>query len=221
MTLRCKSFFEQWTCRELTVASVNEIFDPDKVDDVYSQDPDIRADGIALDKATNYGVVRLELLEEIYAAMYSYRIRYEDETDWPRQILPHRTVTGMSERKGGSLTGVQLHVRNESGAYNAHGHSATETLDVDLVVVASGYQRNAHEEMLKGIERLKPADSDRAAGWSVNRDYSVKFAGGAVEKDAGIWLQGCNEGTHGLSDTLLSILATRGGEMVENIFGGR
>jgi L-ornithine N5-oxygenase len=32
-------------------------------------------------------------------------------------------------------------------------------------------------------------------------------------------LQGCNESTHGLSDTLLSILATRGGEMVNSIFG--
>jgi L-ornithine N5-oxygenase len=33
-------------------------------------------------------------------------------------------------------------------------------------------------------------------------------------------LQGCNEKTHGLSDSLLSILAVRGGEMVESIFGG-
>jgi L-ornithine N5-monooxygenase len=193
---------------------VNEIFDPDKVDDIYSQDSNTRADGIALDKATNYGVVRLELLEEIYSAMYSYRIRYKSEKDWPHQILNHRAVTGMSDRKGG----VQLHVRNDTGLYTAKGISPDESLDVDLVVVASGYQRNAHEDMLRGLEEMKLGQT---AGWDVNRDYSVKFAEGAVAKDAGVWLQGCNEATHGLSDTLLSILAIRGGEMVDSIFGTR
>lgn len=153
--------------------------------------------------------------------MYSYRIRYDDEKDWPHQILNHRTVTGMSERKGASLQGVQLHLQNESGKYLAHGDSAEEKLNVDLVVVASGYRRNAHEDMLRELEQLRPAHSTRSAKWEVNRDYSVKFADGVVDSDAGVWLQGCNEGTHGLSDTLLSILATRGGEMVENIFGDR
>ncbi len=55
--------------------------------------------------------------------------------------------------------------------------------------------------------------------WGINRDYSVKFEPGSVHEDAGIWLQGCNESTHGLSDTLLSILAVRAGELVESIFG--
>jgi L-ornithine N5-oxygenase len=53
----------------------------------------------------------------------------------------------------------------------------------------------------------------------VGRDYSVHFEQGTVQPDAGIFLQGCNEKTHGLSDTLLSILAVRGGEMVDRIFG--
>lgn len=60
---------------------VNEIFDPERVNDVYSQDPYIRADGLALDKGTNYGVVRLELLEEIYSDLYSQKIQYSNESD--------------------------------------------------------------------------------------------------------------------------------------------
>ncbi|KAK5169887.1 uncharacterized protein LTR77_005865 [Saxophila tyrrhenica] len=197
---------------------VNEIFDPNRVDDVYSQDPETRADGIASDKATNYGVVRLELLEELYTLLYSYRIRYSSEDQWPHQILNHRSVTGMNDAVDGQ-PGVQLHVRNNTGAHHADGKSRSEVLDVDLVVVASGYQRNAHEEMLQGIEQLRQQGKDGSSSWEVNRDYSIKFQDGVVERDAGIWLQGCNEGTHGLSDTLLSILATRGGEMVESIFG--
>lgn len=202
----------------LTADSVNEIFDPDRVDDVYSQPPEIRADGLTLDRGTNYGVVRLELLEEIYSTLYSYRIQYDDERDWPQQILAHRTVTGMQDVETKQRSRIQLQVQNNSGSYHAHHNSREETLDVDLVVVASGYQRNAHEEMLQSLNHLKPADeTDRS--WKVNRDYSVDFEPGSVADDAGIWLQGCNESTHGLSDTLLSILAVRGGEMVNSIFG--
>lgn len=74
---------------------------------------------------------------------------------------------------------------------------------------------------------------------AVGRDYKVKFSPGAVADESGIWLQGCCEGTHGvrlprpcrctcavadrsllqLSDTLLSVLATRSGEIVRSIFG--
>ncbi|KAK7997735.1 fungal specific transcription factor [Apiospora arundinis] len=33
----------------------------------------------------------------------------------------------------------------------------------------------------------------------VRRDYGVEFAPGKVAKGSGIWLQGCNEKTHGPS----------------------
>jgi L-ornithine N5-oxygenase len=48
----------------------------------------------------------------------------------------------------------------------------------------------------------------------------VQFEEGTVAPGAGIYLQGCNEQTHGLADSLLSILSVRGGEMVDTIFGG-
>ena len=199
--------------------SVNEIFDHERVEDVYSQDPQTRANGLELDKGTNYGVVRLELLEEIYSAMYSYKIQYEEERDWPQQILSHRTVTGMSDVNVGGEPAVQLHIEDDSGNYYAKRRSKREILDVDLVVVASGYQRDAHEDMLSGLRHLMPSTDSKIDRWEVGRDYGIKFKDGTVQPDAGIWLQGCNESTHGLSDTLLSILATRGGEMVKNIFG--
>ena len=185
---------------------------------MYSQDPHTRAEGISLARGTNYGVVRLELLEAIYASLYSYRIQYKNEDDWPQQILNHLAVTGMSDVELSGEQAVRLHIENECGKYHADQKSRSESLDVDLVVVASGYRRDAHEEMLEGLKHLM-LPGDRAGRWQLNRDYSVKFGEGAVESDAGIWLQGCNESTHGLSDTLLSILATRGGEIVEGIFG--
>ena len=198
---------------------MNEIFDPDRVDHVYSQDPRIRAHGIKLDRTTNYGVVGLDLLEEIYSDIYSYRIQYQDKGDWPQEILTYRTVTGMTDIQHNGEHAVRLHVQNDSGAYHTHSASTNETLDVDLVVVASGYSRDAHGEMLNGLKQLMPNVNDLDDRWKVRRDYSIQFKEGAVQSSAGIWLQGCNESTHGLSDTLLSILATRGGEMVQSIFG--
>lgn len=54
---------------------------------------------------------------------------------------------------------------------------------------------------------------------NVDRDYKLRFRDGVCEDGCGIWLQGVCEGTHGLSDSLLSILAVRAGEVVESVFG--
>ena len=123
----------------------------------------------------------------------------------------------MSDIQDQGQAAIRLHIENNAGTYYAHKKSTTETLDVDLVVVASGYRRDAHEEMLANLNHLKPT-KDITSKWTVERDYGIKFDAGKVQSDAGVWLQGCNESTHGLSDSLLSILAVRGGEMVQSVF---
>lgn len=198
---------------------VNEIFDPNRVDDVYSQDPELRKREIARDKATNYSVVRLELLEHMYDMMYSYRIQYDNEEQWPLRILNHCTVTGVSDCKTDDNFAMNVHFQDSSSDYCARKGSGSETIAADLVVVATGYQRDAHEDILRSLRHLMPGGDMGGKRWSVRRDYSVEFADSAVGSDAGVWLQGCNEQTHGLSDSLLSILANRGGEMVSRIFG--
>ena len=202
------------------VRSVNEIFDADRVDDIFSQDPKIRSTALALDRSTNYGVVRLELLEKIYARLYSYRVNHRCEEEWPQRILNHRTVVGVSDCNIDDKAAVKMHIKDDSGAFCADKKKARdEALTADLVVLASGYVRSAHEDLLKGLKHLRPQANSSTKSWTVNRDYSVEFMKGYVQRDAGVWLQGCNESTHGLSDTLLSILAVRGGEMVDSIFG--
>lgn len=200
---------------KLIFCSVNEVFNPEKVDDIFAQEASLRADALNSDKATNYGVVRLELLEKIYEEMYSYKIQYSSEEQWPHRILNHRSVTGMRDVTIDGKPQVQLEIENSSGQYTVNKVSRQETVTADLIIVATGYLRNSHEEMLSSLRHLSPSSK----GWAVNRDYAVEFTPNSVQKDAGIWLQGCNEKTHGLSDSLLSILAIRGGELVESIFG--
>ncbi|GAM88066.1 hypothetical protein ANO11243_060960 [Dothideomycetidae sp. 11243] len=187
---------------------VNEIFDPDRTDEVYQTPAERRAVNLLADKATNYGVVRIELLEHIYEDLYTQRIIHgNDEHAWPRRIMANTMVEGLQE--GDEKAPLLLRLRSTDQ------HQLESQLAVDVVFVASGYERDMHEDLLKDCRSLLPSSSDK---FDVQRDYSVRFAEGKVGSDAGVWLQGCNEKTHGLSDTLLSVLAVRGGEIVNSIF---
>ncbi|EHL01090.1 putative L-ornithine 5-monooxygenase [Glarea lozoyensis 74030] len=185
---------------------VNEIFDPDRVDGIYSQDPTVRAAALSLDRGTNYGVVRLELLEHLYEKLYLQRMKSSDQETWRCRILPNRMVVSAEPSTGSS---VLLRFQCKDGG--------EEEMEADYVFAATGYRRNVHEDMLGSVRDLVVEEGGKMG---VRRDYGVRFTEGSVDEGAGVWLQGCNEGTHGLSDTLLSILAVRGGELVDSIFGG-
>lgn len=164
---------------------------------------------IAIEKATNYSVVRLELIEEIYNTMYVQRVRNPDETQWQHRILSERAI-GRIEHHNPSQR-MRVHVKPLEGK-----SEGKEVLEVDALMVATGYLRDAHEQLLEQVRSLRPAGQD---AWMAGRDYRVALDDERVSGDAGIWLQGCNEKTHGLSDSLLSILAVRGGEIVNSVFG--
>lgn len=191
---------------------MNEIFNPEHVDQLYVQSPEVRIAAIAQNKSTNYGVVRLELLEKIYGTIYEQRIKTNEEEKWQHRILPFRHVTDFEELPERGR--IRLQVRNDSSGFGESERSTMETLNVNAVFAATGYTRTAHKDLLRPAEHLRTGEE-----WNVTRNYRVQFEPGKVSEDSGVWLQGCNETTHGLSDSLLSILATRAGEVVESIFG--
>ncbi|SPO04727.1 related to L-ornithine N5-hydroxylase [Cephalotrichum gorgonifer] len=209
---------------------VNTIFNPSFIDHIHSKPLTHRTRFLTDAKATNYSVVRLQLIESIYEHMYSQRRDIgPDETRWPHRIRGGYGLVDATPNP--SSDGVQLKIAPIEQREAGEGE---ETLDFDLVISATGYRRDAHLELLRDTYGLLPAVSAKKGagmdGWEVSaegqtrrlearRNYGVKFAEGAVEAGSGVWLQGCNERTHGLSDTLLSVLAVRAGEMVESIFG--
>ncbi|KAI9757934.1 MAG: hypothetical protein M4579_003270 [Chaenotheca gracillima] len=198
---------------------VNEIFDPERVDGLFEQSDEARQAAITEDRSTNYGVVRLELLEKIYEDLYTQRLLHEDEESWQHRILPQRIVESVEDTFHDDRLVLNIREAN-CAAPKRKGVAFGETMEVDVLLVATGYARNAHEEMLESCRHLRPAQDKESEEWKVARNYRVQMDQEKVHKNSGIWLQGCNENTHGLSDTLLSILATRGGEMVESLFPG-
>ncbi|PNY25583.1 L-ornithine N(5)-monooxygenase [Tolypocladium capitatum] len=217
---------------------VNSVFNPEYVDNLFPKSAKYRDNLLTEARATNYGVVRLDLIEELYERMYDQRREMgADERQWPHRILGGRQITSIEPRGEGVELKVQ---RLRDGTLDGLVDAADEeTLEADLVIAATGYQRTAHVEMLRGAWNLLPKSQPCGlefgrgiSGWNVEteqgerkmavgRDYRVKFSPGAVADESGIWLQGCCEGTHGLSDSLLSVLATRSGEIVESIFGDK
>ncbi|KAL9109038.1 MAG: hypothetical protein Q9227_006278 [Pyrenula ochraceoflavens] len=218
---------------------VNEIFDPSRVDPFFEQSTPQRTHALEADKSTNYGVVRLELLETIYADLYHQRIKTPNERDWQHRILRSRAVQDVQQsvpsNKEAPLRLTLANLEDPS--------QPPETLQADAIIVATGYSRDSHNSLLTNIEPLRahfPTTTTTTTTtatnhnetlnghtstklpptpWRVSRNYKLQLDASKVSPNAGIWLQGCNESTHGLSDTLLSILATRGGEIVESIFG--
>lgn len=194
---------------------VNEVFDPERVDGIFAEGEELRARRIEADKATNYGVVRLGLLEHLYERFYMQRLQSPDESEWRFRMRTNRKVVQAEELVGSGK--VLLRLGKVVEDVTAGGE---EELLVDAVFVATGYERNAHEGMLVKTRGLlsETAEGSKEKRFPVRRDYRIAFDEAKIAATAGVWLQGCNESTHGLSDTLLSILAVRGGELVQSMF---
>jgi L-ornithine N5-oxygenase len=141
-----------------------------------------------MDRGTNYGVVRLSLLEHLYEKMYMQRLQTPDETKWRCRIIPNRTVLSASQSSNSSVL-LRLGESDQNSRVE-------EDLEVDHVFTATGYVRNAHENMLSQVSGLLPKGEGK---FNVGRDYRVAFDDSKVDRGAGVWLQGCNEGTHGVS----------------------
>lgn len=157
---------------------------------------DMRKTAINQDRATNYGVVRLELLERLYDEMYVQRLHSEDESTWKFKIHPRQEIISGSSHDQKSK--IEARIQNLRT-----GEIQEESRIFDLVMVATGYERNMHEYMLENAKWMMP--QEHRTRTLVNRDYSVKFEEGRVSKDAGVWLQGCNESTHGVSSYIPAI----------------
>jgi L-ornithine N5-monooxygenase len=156
----------------------------------------------------------MELIERIYGEMYIQRIKTPIEREWQHRILPRRMISKIEHDNPQGPIRIQISPIAEDGS--GVGDGSPETLEVDALMLATGYVRNAHETLLEQVQTLRPQGHNE---WRVGRDYAVHLDRNKVSTKAGIWLQGCNENTHGLSDSLLSVLATRGGEIVESILG--
>ncbi|WP_369959640.1 lysine N(6)-hydroxylase/L-ornithine N(5)-oxygenase family protein [Pseudomonas benzenivorans] len=175
---------------------INEIFDPGYTDLIYQQPEAMRQQLIRSFSHTNYSVVNLDLIERVYQDLYLQRV-----TGKVRQhLLANRQI---QEVRAG-VEGIALNLLDRQ-------HHAREVREFDGVILATGYRRDGYKRLLEGV-----------AGYlgegEVERSYRLPSREGF---HPGIFLQGCCEASHGLSDTLLSVLSVRSQEVVDALIDGR
>ncbi|TPQ24998.1 SidA/IucD/PvdA family monooxygenase, partial [Cupriavidus pinatubonensis] len=172
---------------------VNEVFSPEFTDLVFQQNGSERERLVNEYHNTNYSVVDLDLIERIYGIFYRQKVS---------GIARHafRTLTTVEKATAGPL-GVELALRN-----NATGETSLNPYDA--VVLATGYERQMHRQLLAPL-------ADYMGDFEVSRDYRIITD---ERCKAGIYMQGFSQASHGLSDTLLSILPIRADEIAASLY---
>lgn len=149
---------------------------------------------------TNYAVVDRPLIEQIYEMLYLQRI---DGT--PRHALLANSAIEAAVRTADGR--IELTLRDRMSG-------ATRIERFDALVLATGYRRDTHSALLEG---LAPHLGDALTRGDVTRDYLLATPEHFAPR---IYLQGCCEDSHGLSDTLLSVLARRADEICASLENG-
>ncbi|MDR6599846.1 lysine/ornithine N-monooxygenase [Achromobacter deleyi] len=173
---------------------MNEIFNAEHTDYIYSRPPAERAGLLSEAWHTNYSAPDVELIERIYNVFYQQQVTRQARHQLRRrcQVDAVEVVDGAD----GDDQGVALTL------FDRDTHRS-EVVRYDAVILATGYVRDHHKQLLAP---LAPYLEDHA----IDRHYRLRAD--ARLKPA-IYVQGGSETTHGISDSLLSILAIRSQEI--------
>lgn len=169
---------------------VNEIFDPSEAR-TFRQSPAKRRAALLADlAATNYAVADADLIDRIYGLFYAQEVAGDTR-------LGLRRETGLRFARA-EAGGVRLGLAGPGGEASAR---------YDWVVLATGYRRNIGASVMAD---LAPWIAEMVPG----ADYRLPTRPGFAP---GLFVQGYSEATHGLSDTLLSVLALRAEEIAASL----
>jgi len=167
---------------------VNEIFNTDFVDYVYSRKPVERQELLREFRHTNYASPDLDLIQQIFKVIYEQKVKAQTR----HRILPRHEIREVRADEDG----VHLTLHDLNGGQSS-------TVRYDAVVLATGYDRQRHKTVLGALAAY-------LGDFEVDRQYRVKTS---PDFQPAIFLQGASEPTHGLSDTLLSVTAVRTGDI--------
>ncbi|MEV0031507.1 SidA/IucD/PvdA family monooxygenase [Nocardia sp. NPDC050793] len=179
----------------------NEVYDPVAVDDYYFGSADSKSLFWRYHKNTNYSVVDSDVADSLYQR------KYDDEVSGVNR-LSFVTLTRITEARD-SGGGVHLGLRSVRTG-------SDYDMNVDTLVCATGYGPMNPGRLLHRLDPYLLRDDD--GRYRIDRDYRIVTA---PELQCGIYLQGGTEHTHGLSSSLLSSIAVRGGEITESIVKAR
>jgi hypothetical protein len=166
------------------------------VDHFYSAPGDVKRMLLDYHGSTNYSVVDLDLIDELYRRAYQERVRGAERL----RILNASRLLELTERPGGVRAVVEFLPTGER-----------TVLGADAIICATGYRSR---DPLTLLGELTEYCARRPDGTPViDRDYRLATP---ANVRCGIYVQGATEHTHGLSSTLLSNTAVRADEITRS-----
>jgi L-ornithine N5-oxygenase len=180
----------------------NELFYPSFVDEFHAARPEARAQLLREMHRSNYAGLAPSMLDTLYREMYLERLT---GTERLRMVTMAEIVETRLDPHGGPDGDVVLVLADRRTGQ-------LRDLRCDTVLLGTGFAPRM-PRMVEGLARslgLPEATVDRA--------YRMRTPDTVT---AGCYLQGVNEATHGIADSLLSVLAVRSGEIVADLLARR
>jgi L-ornithine N5-oxygenase len=180
----------------------NELFYPSFVDEFHAAPPEARTQLLREMHRTNYAGLSPAMLDTLYQQMYLERLTGSER-------LQMITMTDIVDARldgddGGSGDVVLTLADRRTGQ--------RRELRCDTVLLGTGFVPGM-PRMVQGL-----AESVGLTEATVDRTYRMRVPETVT---AGCYLQGVNEATHGIADSLLSVLAARAGEIVADLSARR
>jgi len=175
---------------------VNEMFSSAEARAFYEADPAHKLAIREEQRGTNYGVIDADVLRELYSMAYASEVRGE------RLLSLHRHTQVVSAVEEDDHVDIVMEDRCTH---------ARQALRCDAVVFATGYTRRLDPEIYGEVLPLLQHDDGQLG---LAESYRVRTK---VPMPCGLYVQGFAEASHGLGDTLLSLLPFRSRDIVTDI----
>ncbi|WP_432056807.1 SidA/IucD/PvdA family monooxygenase [Streptomyces sp. bgisy022] len=175
----------------------NEQFFEANADRFFFRSEENRRDYAARLRNTNYGVVEADFLDELYGLVYA------DEVRGRTRLVVHDGSRLTRADEDGSRVRV--------GVHNCFGDGTRELL-TDALVLATGYRWEFDTEIYRDV--LPHLDLGEDGRPVVTQDHRARTSD---ELTCGLYLQGLAEATHGIGETLLSLLPFRSKQIITAI----
>ena len=176
---------------------INELFYPSFIDKFFHTEERYRKQILEEMRETNYAGLAPGLLDDLYRMRYVQRLSGKERS---------RVIT-MSDIASTRVDGedMVLEILDRTTG-------AVEELRCDVILLGTGFDRRL-PRLLRDLATSSGQDT-----LDVDRSYRARLG---EPGEAGLYLQGVNEDTHGIADSLLSVLAQRSEYIVGDILRRR
>lgn len=175
----------------------NELYYPSFVDEFFDYPRESREQMLQEMYKTNYSCITPAMLENTYADLYLDRLSQRND----RRLITMVDITAAREVADEIV--LDLTDRRTGAVTELHR---------DLVFLGTGFAWET-PRLVRGL-----ADAVGLDRIEVTRQYQMVLG---EPSDAACYLQGINEATHGIADSLLSVLANRAEDITRDIIAHR